>query len=62
MTGTEWLNSLIDSIEMEPEEWVEKYGEPKPGEHGKCIDYRWAPYHDVKVYEDGYEEWIPIGD
>ena len=32
------------------------------GEHGKMIDYRFEAYYDVKVYEDGYEEWFYIGD
>ena len=30
--------------------------------HGKLIEYRFEAYHDVKVYEDGYEEWYYIGD
>lgn len=32
------------------------------GEHGKCIDYRQEAYHDVHVFEDGYEERFYIGD
>ena len=32
------------------------------GEHGRCIDYRQEPYHDVHVFEDGYEDWLYIGD
>ena len=30
--------------------------------HGKVIDFRFDAYHDVTVYEDGYEEKYYIGD
>lgn len=30
--------------------------------HGKPIGTRFDPYHDVTVYEDGYEERYYIGD
>ena len=32
------------------------------GEHGRCIEYRQEAYHDVHVFEDGYEERTYIGD
>lgn len=35
---------------------------PTEKEHGKCIDYIQNAYHDVYVYEDGYEEYRYIGD
>jgi hypothetical protein len=36
---------------------------PTEKEHGKCIGIRQnEPYHDVYIYEDGYEEWESIGD
>ena len=31
-------------------------------EHGRLVLYRFDAYHDVKVYEDGYEEKYYIGD
>jgi len=34
----------------------------KPGQHGKVVERRWEPFHDVIVYEDGYEERFYIGD
>ncbi len=30
--------------------------------HGKIVETRFEPYHDVTVYEDGYEEKYYIGD
>lgn len=30
--------------------------------HGRIAKTRFDPYHDVKVYEDGYEERYYIGD
>lgn len=30
--------------------------------HGKIVDRRVEPFHDVTVYEDGYEERFYIGD
>lgn len=41
--------------------------EPEPREyrhpvHGKVVGTRFDPYHDVMVYEDGYEEKYYIGD
>lgn len=33
-----------------------------PGPHGDVVEYRQDAYHDVKVYEDGYEEFFYIGD
>lgn len=36
---------------------------PEPNmPHGACIEYRQEAYHDVKVYEDGYEDRMYIGD
>lgn len=35
---------------------------PTEREHGRCIDMRWEAYHDVYVFEDGYEERYYIGD
>ena len=30
--------------------------------HGKVVSTRMEPYHDVIVYEDGYEDWFYIGE
>ena len=32
------------------------------GEHGRVVERRQEAYHDVIVYEDGYEESYYIGD
>lgn len=41
-------------------------GEPNltPNEkiHGKVVERRFGAYHDINIYEDGYEEYIYIGD
>lgn len=36
--------------------------EREHGKHGKCVDYRFEPYHDVYIYEDGFEDYVYIGD
>ena len=36
-------------------------GKSKNG-HGKCIAYKQSIFHDIYIYEDGYEEWVDIGD
>lgn len=41
---------------------LEKFPKPKPDPHGRVIERRMEPYHDVIVYEDGYEEWQYIGE
>ena len=41
--------------EPDPEEFVHPV-------HGKIVDTRFDPYHDVTVYEDGYETRFYIGD
>lgn len=30
--------------------------------HGKVVGTRMEAYHDVTIYEDGYEDWYYIGD
>ena len=48
----------------------EKEYKPEPGgywdrfykKHGELVEYRQEAYYDVKVYADGYEERISIGD
>lgn len=30
--------------------------------HGRVVKQYFAPYHDVTVYEDGYEDWFYIGE
>lgn len=46
---------VTGEIEEEPEE----YRHPV---HGRVVSTRFDPYHDVTVYEDGYEERFYIGD
>lgn len=54
----ELLDMVIEAIESGDYSALPPANEP----HGKCIEYRFEAFHDVKVYEDGYEEWFPIGD
>ena len=35
---------------------------PMEKEHGKIVGYRMDPYHDVTIYEDGYEDRFYIGE
>lgn len=46
--------------------WEQEYDEKEvdwsKSPHGKPIAVRFEPYHDVTVYEDGYENWYYIGD
>ena len=53
------LNDLFNYFETEqlPDYWGKD-----PGPHGEVVEYRFDAYHDVKVYEDGYEEFFYIGD
>lgn len=54
----------IEDIKM-PWEYTDEEMSAMPmvnGEHGKCIGYRQDAYHDVHIYEDGYEERLYIGD
>ena len=54
----------IDDIKM-PWEYTDEDLAAMPettGEHGRCIGYRQEAYHDVHVFEDGYEERFYIGD
>ena len=53
---------IDDAINMEPEEYAKKYGEPKEEPHGRLVDVKWMAYGDLRIYEDGYEEYISIGD
>ena len=49
------VSEFFDALEA-----GETYNKSSP--HGKVVDYRFEPYHDVTVYEDGYEDWFYIGD
>lgn len=45
--------------ELEDESEPAEYRDPV---HGRIVKTRFDTYHDVKVYEDGYEERYYIGD
>ena len=53
---------VIDSIEMEPEEFEKKHGEPQVGPHGRIVKVEWMAYGDLYTYEDGYQWYLNIGD
>lgn len=48
--------------ELTEEEVDKAFGEPNYSPHGKCIDCVQAAYGDWYIYEDGYEEYISLGD
>ena len=60
------LEQIDDAFELDEEEYQAKYGPavltPAEREHGKFIRREWDAYHDINVYEDGYKEYISIGD
>lgn len=67
----EWMDDFLKMCDGDiSEEEYNKKWEPTEEDyknkdlfpHGKCIDHRAEPYHDVYIYEDGYEEWEQIGD
>ena len=49
---------------LDKEDWdaIPASETPMEREHGKCIGYRQEAYHDVHIYEDGYEDRTYIGD
>ena len=50
------MGILFGEIEAERKpSWMEK-------RHGKVVGARMDPYHDVTIYEDGYEDYSYIGD
>ena len=54
-----------DYLEVTEEFFKEHFSEtmtPMEREHGRCIDYRMTAYHDIYVYEDGFEDYVYIGD
>lgn len=62
MIATNSFDIVLDSMEMEPEEFEKKYGAPQISPHGKLVKVKWMAYGDLYIYEDGYEEYISIGD
>ena len=77
MTWNEAIKSGIDinsltwnramDIGIDPLDVLLHYDELKEdevpiGPHGRGVETRFDPYHDVTVYEDGYETRVYIGD
>lgn len=59
-----WADEMVYEISGE---WPTRYTEKaksliSPLPHGWPIKFLQKPYHDVTIYEDGYEEWVNIGD
>ena len=42
--------------------FMEGYITPLEKAHGKIVARRMDTYYDVTIYEDGYEDYYPIGD
>lgn len=61
MTIDEILERTIEYLETGDEQIIAPIPKSE-NPHGKLVEYRFEAFHDVKVYEDGYEEWFPIGD
>ena len=53
----EYFDGKIDETELE-----KRLGKPRKNPHGEVVERRMEAYHDVVVYEDGYEERYDIGD
>ena len=61
------INDVNKSLDLLFDYWngkitLEDFPEPRLSEHGKCIAYKQSIFHDIYIYEDGYEEWVDIGD
>ena len=61
-TAINIFDIVLDSMEMEPEEFEKKYGRQQVGPHGRLVKVEWMAYGDLYVYEDGHEEYFSIGD
>lgn len=46
----------------ESADWFGTTLTPNEKKHGRVVKRYFAPYHDVTVYEDGYEGWFYIGE
>ena len=55
------ISAMIDYLNGD-DKALDILGPYTPGPHGEVIEYRQDAYHDVKVYEDGHEEFFYIGD
>ena len=53
------LGFLLGEIEPDP---MIDHRTPDEKIHGKVVGSRQEPYHDVTIYEDGYEDWYYLGD
>lgn len=56
--SSNYIDTLIDQF-AEDGEADKEYRHPV---HGRIVETRFEPYHDVTVYEDGYEERFYIGE
>lgn len=52
------INSIFELMDMEADQetgfWL--------GQHGKVVKREQRAYHDVTIFEDGYEDYDYIGD
>lgn len=58
----EHLASIADTLHEQMEEQASKHKFTEENPHGKVVEVRQEAYHDVTVYEDGYEERFYIGE
>lgn len=56
------LDYLDDNWDGTEDDAEDGYWEEMRRLHGPIVDYRMEAYHDVRVYEDGYEDRMYIGD
>lgn len=54
-----YLDENWDGTEEEP---ANGYWEEMHRQHGAVVEYRQEAYYDVRIWEDGLIERIPIGD
>lgn len=62
ISAEEAINAMIEYLTTGDDTALDVFGPHDPGPHGDVVEYRQDAYHDVKVYEDGYEEFFYIGD
>ena len=63
VTAEQAIKDTLEYFETGKEpEWFGTTETPNEREHGKIVKRYFAPYHDVTVYEDGYEDWFYIGE
>lgn len=62
MDAWEVISQVLDYFNTGKEPTFKSEPTPDEKAHGKVVGFRRTAYHDITVYEDGYEDWYYIGD